>query len=234
MTPDEHRMIEDFFGRLASQGTPDKDRDAERLIADEMRRNPDAAYLLVQTALVYEHQFAEMEQRIRDLEEQVANAGRSSQPQGSFLGGRLGARSATAAASSSAGFGSAPRGPAPRAAPAASPWGASAPSQSRDHDDARDNPRGSPWAGRQPQPAQQGGGGGFFRSAMATAAGVAGGLMLGDALKGMFGGDAHASEAGKSENSGTAGQDTQENNQLDENSDEAFFDDLGGGDSFDV
>lgn len=236
MTPDEHRMIEDFFGRLASQGTPDKDRDAERLIADEMRRNPDAAYLLVQTALVYEHQFTEMEQRIRDLEEQVANAGRSSQPQGSFLGGRLGARSATAAASSSAGFSSAPRAPVPRAAPAESPWGGTAPSQSRDRDDARDNPRGSPWAGRQTQPAQQGGGGGgFFRSAMATAAGVAGGLMLGDALKGMFGGDAHASEAGKSENSETSGQAASENSQLDENSDEAFFDDMGGGgDSFDV
>lgn len=232
MTPDEHRMIEDFFGRLASQGTPDKDRDAERLIANEMRRNPDAAYLLVQTALVYEHQFAEMEQRIRDLEEQLANAGRSSQPQGSFLGGRLGARSATAAASSSAGFGSAPRTPASRAAPAASPWGGNAPSQSRDRDDAREEPRASPWAGR--QPAQQGGGGGFFRSAMATAAGVAGGLMLGDALKGMFGGDAHASEAGKPDNSGTSGQDTPENNQLDGNSDEAFFDDMGGGDSFDV
>lgn len=234
MTPDEHRMIEDFFGRLASQGTPDKDRDAERLIADELRRNPDAAYMLVQTALAYEHQFGEMEQRIRDLEEQVANGGRASQPQGSFLGGRLGTRSATATASSSAGFGASPsqRGQAPRAAPAASPWGGSTPSQVRDA--PRAEGRASPWAGRQTPPAQQSGGGGFFRSAMATAAGVAGGLMLGDALKGMFGGsEAQASEADKSGNADASGQET-ENNQLDENSDEAFFDDMGGGDSFDV
>ena len=237
MTPDEHRMIEDFFGRLESQGTPDKDRDAERLIADELRRNPDAAYMLVQTALVYEHQFGEMEQRIRDLEEQVANAGRASQPQGSFLGGRLGSRSATATASSSAGFGASPsqRGQAPRAAAAASPWGGSTPAPVRDT--ARDAPRAegraSPWSARQAQPAQQGGGG-FFRSAMATAAGVAGGLMLGDALRGMLGGsEAQAGEADKSGNADASGQEA-ENNQLDENSDEAFFDDMGGGDSFDV
>lgn len=226
MTPDEHRMIEDFFGRLASQGTPDKDRDAERLIADEMHRNPDAAYLLVQTALVYEHQFGEMEQRIRELEEQVANAGRAPS-QGSFLGGRLGGRPATATASSSAGFGAASRAPAPRSAQAASPWGnAAAP--------ARDDGRATPWAQRQPQPAPQtGGGGGFFRSAMATAAGVAGGLMLGDALRGMFGGEAQASEGDKG-NADNSAQDSQDNNQLDEDSDQAFFDDAGGGDGFEV
>lgn len=232
MTPDEHRMIEDFFGRLASQGTPDKDRDADRLIADELRRNPDAAYLLVQTALVYEHQFSDMEQRIRDLEEQVANAGRSSQPQGSFLGGRLGSRSsATATASSSPGFGASQRSPASRAAPAASPWGDGAPAAARDV--SRNDSRASSSPGRQPQAAQQSGGG-FFRSAMATAAGVAGGLMLGDALRGMFGGDAQASEADKSGNADASGQDTHETSQLDQDSEGSFFDGFDGGDSFDV
>lgn len=234
MTPDEHRMIEDFFGRLASQGAPDKDRDADRLIADELRRNPDAAYLLVQTALVYEHQFSDMEQRIRDLEEQVASAGRSSQPQGSFLGGRLDSRSsATAAASSSPGFGASQRSPASRGAPAASPWGGSSLSAARDV--SRNDSRASPSPARQPQAAQQsGGGGGFFRSAMATAAGVAGGLMLGDALRGMFGGDAQASEAGKSGNADASGQDAHETSQLDQDSEGSFFDDFGGGDSFEV
>ncbi len=232
MTPDEHRMIEDFFGRLESQGTPDKDRDAERLIAAELRRNPDAAYMLVQTALVYEHQFGEMEQRIRDLEQQVANAGRASQPQGSFLGGRLGSRGATATAANSAGFGATRSSPS-RSAPAASPWGVSPSPQARDT--ARDEDRSGPWSARQSPPAQQrGGGGGFFRSAMATAAGVAGGLMLGDALRGMLGGgEAQAGEADKSGNADASGQEP-ENNQLDENSDEAFFDDMGGGDGFEV
>jgi hypothetical protein len=226
MTPDEQRMIEDFFGRLASQGAPDKDRAAENLIAAELRRIPDAAYLLVQTALVYEHQFGEMEQRIADLEAQVANAGRS-QPQGSFLGGRLGTRAAPAQMSPAFG-GAAQRAPEPRSAPAASPWGGNAPAARE-----RNEERPSPWAGRQQPPQQSAGGGGFFRSAMATAAGVAGGLMLGDALKGMFGGDANAAEAGKS-GADTSGHDAQEHGKLDEQSDDAFFDDMGGGDSFDV
>lgn len=226
MTPDERQMIEDFFRRLGSQGAPDKDREAERLIADEIRRNPDAAYLLVQTALVYEHQFGEMEQRIHDLEEQVANAGRSA-PQGTFLGGRLGGRTVTATASSSAGFSASPRVPAPRSAPPASPWSSTSAAP------ARDDGRAAPWAQRQPQAAPQNGGGGFFRSAMATAAGVAGGLMLGDALRGMFGGEAQASEGDKS-HTAEPGQDSQQSNQLDANSDQAFFEDMGGGDSFEV
>ena len=71
MTPDEKQMIQDFFGRLAGQGAAEKDRAAETLIAQELRRNPDAAYLLVQTALVYEHELGELQARIAELEAQL-------------------------------------------------------------------------------------------------------------------------------------------------------------------
>ena len=72
MTPDDQRMIQDLFQRLAAQGRVAKDPQADRLINDAVRSNPDAGYMLVQTALVYEHQMNEQEQRIRDLEDQIA------------------------------------------------------------------------------------------------------------------------------------------------------------------
>ena len=53
--------------------------------------------------------------------------------------------------------------------------------------------------------AQQGApGGGFFRSALTTAAGVAGGMMVANSLSGLFGGghQAHASELPHADNSG--------------------------------
>ena len=92
MTPDERELILDFFSRVAEQGAADKDRAAEALISQELRRNPDAAYLLVQTAIVYEHQLAELEDRVRDLEQQVAgrDVPDADDGRGSFLGGRLG------------------------------------------------------------------------------------------------------------------------------------------------
>lgn len=50
--------------------------------------------------------------------------------------------------------------------------------------------RPSPWGQRSnAQPAQQRGGGGFLAGAAQTAVGVAGGMMLGNAIMGMFGAD---------------------------------------------
>lgn len=168
MTPDEQQLIQDLFVRLGQQGAAGKDRAAETLILQELRRNPDAAYLLVQTAIVYEHQLGELENHIRDLEQQLQDANRGAGTRGdagSFLGGRLGPS---------------------RAAPQEN-----AASLARVRSGALDESAGraSPWS-QQPAPAAQQGGG-FFRSAMATAAGVAGGMMLGDGLRGLFGGGQH-------------------------------------------
>lgn len=177
MTPDEKQLIQDFFARLTQQSAADKDRAAETLILQELRRNPDAAYVLVQTALVYEHQMGELEDRIVDLEQQlqdVNQGARADANRGSFLGGRLG-QSRSAPEDSGAGYA--------RVRPGALSGTESGMQSSTG--------RASPWspqqtAAQQPAPAAQGGG--FFRSAMATAAGVAGGMMLGDGLRGLFGG----------------------------------------------
>ena len=180
MTPDEQRMIQDLFQRLASQGRVAKDAQADRVIVDAMRANPDAGYMLVQTALVYEHQMEEQETRIRDLEDQIAQLqrGASAQPSGggSFLGGRIGAA----------------RGSVPGVAPQASPWQA-APQQAPVYQQPA--PQRGIFGGGAPAPmAQAAPGGGFFRSALQTAAGVAGGMMVANSLSGLFGGghEAHA------------------------------------------
>jgi uncharacterized protein len=168
MTPDEKQLIQGFFARLAQQGAPDKDRAADTLILQEFRRNPDAAYLLVQTSLVYEHQMGELEDRIQDLEQQLEASRGAGTEAGSFLGGRLGQGRSVAQETLAGLARSRPSNDAPSGMGRASPW--------------------SQQPVPVPQPAAAAQGGGFFRSAMAAAAGVAGGMMIGDGLRGLFGG----------------------------------------------
>ena len=196
MTPDEQRMIQDLFQRLSAQGAVSKDPQADRVISDALRSNRDAGYMLVQTALVYEHQMEQQELRIRDLEDQIADLqsrGASAAPAsggGSFLGGRIGSNR-----------GSVPGVASRDAAPAASPW-QSAPQQQA-------APQRSGWFGgggqqAAPAPVAQApaaAGGGFMRSALQTAAGVAGGMMVANSLSGLFGGGNNAHAAG-ADNSG--------------------------------
>lgn len=185
MNSDERQLITDLFARMQGQGTVAKDAQAAALIAQQVRATPDAAYMLVQSVLVQEMALQQADERIRDLEAQVAELEQQSVPApaaggGSFLGGLFGGSQPAAPARPMA------RGSVPamgsRTAPAqatraqpASPWGNS--------------------AGAQPQqpPVQAGGGGGgFMRSAMATAAGVAGGMLMADGIRNMMGG--HASK----------------------------------------
>jgi hypothetical protein len=192
MTPDEQGMIQDLFQRLSAQGRVAKDAQADRLINDAVRSNPDAAYMLVQTALVYEHQMNEQEQRIRDLEDQIAQLQRStaSAPAGggSFLGGRIGA-----------GRGAVPSVPAQ----SSSPWGNTSASQQPQAYQPPVQQRGGMFGGGQAPMAPQAAapaGGGFLRSALTTAAGVAGGMMVANSLSGLFGGGNQAHAAGHSQN----------------------------------
>lgn len=190
MTPDEQRMIQDLFQRLSAQGRVQKDVQADRVISDSVRNNPDATYMLVQTALVYEHQMEEQELRIRDLEDQIAQFQRGSSQSSSgssFLGSRLGAG----------------RGSVPNSAQTSSPWG----SQQAASANSQPQRQAAPpqYAPQAPMAAQAAApGGGFFRSALQTAAGVAGGMMVANSLSSMFGGghgnSAHA--ATQNDNSG--------------------------------
>ena len=52
MTPQESELVDELFNRLAQLETAQRDPEAERLIADGLRRAPHAVYALVQTVLL--------------------------------------------------------------------------------------------------------------------------------------------------------------------------------------
>jgi hypothetical protein len=192
MTPEERDLIAGLFERMRGMGSIDKDREAEDFIARSVRQTPDAAYMLVQSVLVQENALQQAGDRIEELEDRVRELERSqpraaAQGGGSFLGGLFGG-------------GGSREEPRSSGVPAIG---------SRREPSRYDEPQGggSPWgqqrAGAFGQGApmqQQGGGGGFLRGAVATAAGVAGGMLLANSIRGMMGGEesgkAHASESG--------------------------------------
>lgn len=52
MTPDERSILTSFLGDIARTPNVTKDPEADAMIADAVRRNPDAVYLLVQHAIL--------------------------------------------------------------------------------------------------------------------------------------------------------------------------------------
>lgn len=189
MNSDERQLITGLFDRIRGTGQIDKDRDAEALINQAVRQMPDAPYMLVQSVLVQEHalqqagaRIEELEERVRALEAQSARPAPQQQSSGGFLGGLFGggarpAQPGPMARGSVPAMGSRPAGPA-----AGSPWG-----------QAGQAGYGSPTPMQQAPAA--GGGGGFMKSAMATAAGVAGGMLLANSISGMLKGDSGAGSA---------------------------------------
>jgi uncharacterized protein len=172
MTPDERQLITGLFDRMRGRGPVEKDRDAEALINQTVRQMPDASYMLVQSVLVQDHALQQADQRIRELQEQVqrldAEAAQGRDAGGSFLGGLFGWPKSQAQAQSTA------RGSVPITGRPASVGG---------------EPMGAPppSTGPQPSAAQPSAGGEFLKSAMATAAGVAGGMLLANSIRGIMG-----------------------------------------------
>jgi uncharacterized protein len=187
MNAEERQLITDLFERLRSVGAVDKDRDAEALIISNARQNPDAGYLLVQNVLVQEHlaqqqalELQSMQARIEELEAMVSRQQPAQRQQPAGNGGFLGGM-----------FGGGARPAAPQSVPVSRP----APSY---------NQTSSPWGNRgaapqqggyqqppayQPQQAAPASGGGFMRSAMGMAAGVAGGMLAANAISNMMKGN---------------------------------------------
>lgn len=195
MTPQEREVITGIFDRLKGAATQQRDPEAERYIADLVRQQPYATYALAQSVYVQEQALDNMQAEIEQLRGEIAQlqqaaqqAAQQAQQQqtggGSFLGGLFGggARSqAPAAPAAQPGpwnrqpAGGMPMQAAPEPQPAPSPWSraGAAPAQAQ-------------------APAQQGGGSGFLGSALTTAAGVAGGMVVGNMLMNAFkGGSGH-------------------------------------------
>ncbi len=86
MTPEEKDAIIGFFDRLRTlQG--ERDPEAERLIHELMERHPQTKYYVSQMAFFLEHAQAEAQNRIRELEYELAQQRSGA---GGFLGGLFG------------------------------------------------------------------------------------------------------------------------------------------------
>jgi hypothetical protein len=174
MEPQERDLITTLLTRLQSASGQPKDPEADTMIRQAMTQMPDAPYYLVQTVLIQDLSLHNAQNRIADLEKQLASLPAPQQQPTSFLGGLLGRGQPQQAPAS------APSGPwtrGPQAAPPPPPQYA--------------QPGYAPQQGyAQPAPAAGmfgGGGNSFLRSAATTAAGVAGGALLFEGISSLFG-----------------------------------------------
>jgi hypothetical protein len=194
LNPEERHAINDLFARLQANSPADKDPEAEALINQLMRRTSDSAYILVQTTLVQEAHIADQEDRIRELETQLAGNSRPASG-GGFLGGARRSAAPRDDYAEDRRSGIPPIGS--RSGPSAYESAPQPAWRGGRDEPANARPGGMP---PQQQPPQQGGGGGFFKTAAAMAAGVAGGTLLANSLGGMFGGNKPGeAQAGQSE-----------------------------------
>jgi hypothetical protein len=82
MTPEERDLLTNFLQDLGQARGGPKDAEAEAMIIQALSRNPDAAYLLVQHAILSDQALHAAQARIGDLERQAGGG----QGGGSFLG----------------------------------------------------------------------------------------------------------------------------------------------------
>ncbi|MFJ3056192.1 DUF2076 domain-containing protein [Herbaspirillum sp. NPDC087042] len=173
MSPQESQALQDFLNQLVQVRGIAKDAQADALIAAAVARQPDAAYLLVQRALLMEQALNASKAQVASLQAQVQSlqAGGGSSP--GFLDGNAWGNAPSA---------SARPGPAP--APAYMPGYAAAPA-----------PLQTPQP-YQPAPAPAassgffgGGMGSMLGTVAATAAGVAGGAFLFQGIEHMMNGN---------------------------------------------
>ncbi len=189
MTNEERDLIARFIARVGgqpqgqgggfgasvpatTQALPPIDPEADRFIGENLTRFPEARYRITQMAVVQEAALAEAQNRIKRLEWELqqsqaqlqqAGQGQAQQRGGGGLFGNL--------------FGGGARQAPPQQGYAPQPGYQTAPPP---------QPAYSP--GYQPGMFQRQGGSGFLGSALTTAAGVAGGMVAGNALMDMFGG----------------------------------------------
>lgn len=227
MTPEERNLLTELFERVRSSAGNRRDPDAEAFIADNVRAQPYAPYLLAQAVIVQEEALknaaAKIEQLERDLEE-----ARASQGGGGFLGSIFGGARPQppreqAQAPASGGPWSYQRGSVPSAGPQAG-WGG--------------QPQQAGWGqqGMQAPMGQQQQGGSFLRGALGAAAGVAGGVLLANSLQGLFSG--HGDKHGIAGDTAGAGDKSAPPADLASHDDSAvagnIFDDRGAGQSANV
>ncbi len=203
MNDQERQVIADIFRRLEGVAHQPRDPEAERFIAERLRQQPYAPYAMAQSIFVQEQALANLNGELEALRAEVAELRRQPQGGGGFL---------------SSIFGGGDRGPERRPGAGGTPWGRAG---AQAH-----QPFGGPQGGYPPGGGyQQGGpmqggpwgggggmmqsrGGGFLQGALATAAGVAGGMMVANALTNAFSGDEAGAAGGAASAADLAGADS--------------------------
>ena len=173
MTPEERQLLAGLFDRTRAASANPRDKEAEAFIAEAVREQPYATYLLAQAVIVQDQalgaaneKLQQLEARVKELEAAQASGG------GSFLGGLFGGgRPAAPTSVPSAGAAPAPAQQAP------SPWGRQqAPQQYAQPQYAQPQQQAQPQAS----------GGGFLQGALGAAAGVASGMLLANSISSLF------------------------------------------------
>src|SRR3954452_2144468 len=85
MTPDERKLLSELFERVQSASGNRRDPEAEAFIADNVRAQPYAPYLLAQAVIVQEEGLKNAAARIEELEREVAEAKAAPSSGGGFL-----------------------------------------------------------------------------------------------------------------------------------------------------
>ena len=70
MTPEENELLQKFLGQLAQAHVSAKDPEAQAMISRAVAQQPDAAYLLVQRALLLERALQQAKSQLSQLHEQ--------------------------------------------------------------------------------------------------------------------------------------------------------------------
>ncbi|ACB95405.1 DUF2076 domain-containing protein [Beijerinckia indica] len=201
MSPEERQLLTGLFDRIKTVANNPRDREAETLIAEAVKVQPYAPYLMAQTVLVQEQALSAANERLQQLEAEVQALKQQVEQQPAQSGGFL------SGLGSLFGGGVPPRPSnppppypgAPNNNPGPnnpSPWGrppqAQAPQPSQagwsQQPGYAQPPQAGPWGAAPPPNLGPGQGGGFLKGALGAAAGVAGGVLLADSIKGLFGG----------------------------------------------
>jgi hypothetical protein len=171
MTPQERKLIDELFDRLASLEDAPRDDDAVQAINEGLERAPNAMYPLVQTALVQDEALKRADSRIRELEAELGVGPGEPVRQPGFLDNMRDAlRGRTAG-----------RGSVPTVRPGqpSSAWGSAS---------TQPGPGTQPGYGAQLAEQPSSSGSSFLGTAAATAAGVLGGALLMNSIRGLSGG----------------------------------------------
>jgi hypothetical protein len=202
MTPQERQLVADLFERLAALESQPRDAEADAAIRDGLAKAPHAVYALVQTVLVQDEALKQADAHIQELEAALQGGSpEPAQPRGFLDNMRDALFGRDERAAPGVGH-EEPRGSVPSVrpgyqggdepmgvppqyrSPSGATWGSGAAGGMPPGGMA---PGGMPPGAMAPEPR----GGSFLGTAAAAAAGVIGGGLLLDGIRGMLGGRAH-------------------------------------------